>query len=170
MATPYVESAAIRTERHMLTRAPRVHIEQLCRERGICSESACNLPIIGWCQECDTRGAFHAPKLCAFHLSAHCRSMGHTPCLPYVAHDGRTQSTSQSTQDAPQETPREREYRLALARAEHDREQLRATHGDACGCIECILAEDEATQYAHNPPCSACHGMGCGQCQYTGWR
>jgi hypothetical protein len=55
----------------------------LQRERGICSDPDCDQPIAGWCGDCDARGAFQAPKLCAAHLMDHCERAAHTPYLLY---------------------------------------------------------------------------------------
>ena len=69
---------------HDLPSLTRLH--QLQRERGICSEPDCDLPIEGWCATCDQRGPFKAPKWCAIHLALHCglyRHTGHYPYLPY---------------------------------------------------------------------------------------
>lgn len=56
---------------------------QRVRERGMCSEPDCDQPIEGWCDTCDQRGPFKAPKLCALHLSVHCGLYGHAGYYPY---------------------------------------------------------------------------------------
>ena len=63
------------------------HLRQLQREYGICSEPDCDQPIAGWCDTCDQRGPFKAPKWCASHLDAHLRQhSGHVAYYPYATH------------------------------------------------------------------------------------
>lgn len=46
---------------------PEAAREELCRLNGICSEGACDQPIVGACDRCGI-------KLCATHLTAHERA------------------------------------------------------------------------------------------------
>lgn len=55
----------------------------LQRERGICSEPECEMPIAGWCATCDARGPFQAPKWCLMHLGLHQAVTKHTAYYPY---------------------------------------------------------------------------------------
>lgn len=64
-------------------------LDQLRRDRGICSVAICNQPIAGWCLTCTAAGRY-APKLCAAHLDRHCLQVKHIAFLPYEkAESGR---------------------------------------------------------------------------------
>lgn len=55
----------------MIPEIPAARLHDLQRERGICSEPECEMPIAGWCATCNAKGPFKAPKWCFIHLSLH---------------------------------------------------------------------------------------------------
>lgn len=73
-----------RTLDHLDSRDSDEALRERQRARGICSEPDCVLPIAGWCDTCNARGPFKAPKWCEIHLSLHCGLYGHTAYYPYA--------------------------------------------------------------------------------------
>jgi len=64
---------------------------------------------------------------------------------------------------------RQRSYADAWEHAlEHFKKQARA-HG-TCTCAGCQRAGDILGKIAQSPPCPACHGAGCAQCDWSGWK